>query len=40
MQMSIMLKQMYSSYRNYYYYVSLSARRDEAAKDCRHVLSM
>lgn len=38
--MSIMFTQSYSSYRTYYYYGSLSGRRDEAAKDCRHVLSM
>lgn len=35
-----MLTQMHSSYRNYCYYGSLSGRGDEAAKDCRRVLSM
>jgi hypothetical protein len=35
-----MLTQSHSSYRTYYYYGSLSERRGEAAKDCRHVLNM
>jgi hypothetical protein len=35
-----MLMQSHSSYRTYYYYGSLSRRRDEAAKDCRRVLNM
>jgi hypothetical protein len=35
-----MLTQSYSSYRTYYYYGSLSKRRDGAAKDCGRVLNM
>lgn len=36
---SMMFMQPNSSYRDYYYYGSLSTRRDGAAKDCQKVLS-
>ncbi|HEX8422928.1 MAG TPA: hypothetical protein VF634_05930 [Pyrinomonadaceae bacterium] len=39
-RLTTMLTQTHSSYRSYYYYGSLSGRRDEAAKDCRRVLCM
>ena len=37
---SMMFTQPNSSYRDYYYYGSLSTRRDGAAKDCQSMLSM